>query len=72
MEDQTKKYIREGQQFELCFRRPRNYFKLDGSEQWRIDDNIGLLDWNGGCYHEKQLSKCANCHQRFVDYFSMM
>lgn len=38
----------EQQMFELSFQRPKNFFKLSASEQWRIDKNLGILDWDGG------------------------
>lgn len=30
-----------------AFKRPRNYFDLDEREQWRIDKELGILDWDG-------------------------
>lgn len=38
----------EREMFEKSFERPRNYFKLSSSEQWSIDDRLGILDWVGG------------------------
>ena len=33
--------------FERSFGRPKNFFKLGGESQWRIDKELGILDWNG-------------------------
>lgn len=33
--------------FEKSFERPTNYRKLDAESQWRIDDRLGILDWEG-------------------------
>lgn len=27
--------------------RPKNFFELPGREQWDIDKNLGILDWDG-------------------------
>lgn len=37
----------EREMFEASFKRPKNYFKLSEREQWRIDSNLGILDWKG-------------------------
>lgn len=37
----------EREMFEISFKRPKNYFKLSEKEQWRIDSNLGILDWKG-------------------------
>lgn len=59
----------EARLFDLCFLRPSNYFSLSNSEQWSIDRRIGIEDWKGGCYHEKEISNCPSCWKRFNDYF---
>ena len=33
--------------FEKSFERPKDYFKLEYKEQWRIDKRLGILDWDG-------------------------
>lgn len=30
-----------------ALKRPKNYFSLDEREQWRIDKELGILDWSG-------------------------
>ncbi len=37
----------EREMFERSFMRPKNFFKLSGEEQWKIDSNLGILDWEG-------------------------
>jgi len=39
--------------FEESFKRPSNYFKLSPQEQWRIDRQLGILDWEGGLLTEE-------------------
>jgi hypothetical protein len=37
----------EREMFEESFKRPRNYFRLSEEEKWKIDRNLGILDWVG-------------------------
>lgn len=37
----------EREMFEKSFERPKNYFKLSVSQQWDIDADLGILDWEG-------------------------
>ena len=37
----------EREMFEKSFQRPKNYFKLSAREQWDIDKDLGILDWEG-------------------------
>jgi hypothetical protein len=37
----------EREMFERSFQRPTNYFKLSEREQWKIDSELGILDWEG-------------------------
>lgn len=39
--------MNEKEMFEKSFERPSNYFQLDAREQWRIDEELGILDWKG-------------------------
>lgn len=39
--------MNEREMFERSFQRPANYFKLGGDTQWRIDSELGILDWAG-------------------------
>lgn len=45
------------QMFEESFKRPKNYFHLSPEEQWRIDDRLGILDWDGSNLTEEQRKK---------------
>jgi hypothetical protein len=40
--------------FEKSFERPSNYFKLSPERQWEIDDDLGILDWDGGHLTEEE------------------
>ena len=60
---------REGQLFEMSLRRPSNYYNLSQAQQWRVDSDLGILDWDGGCYHASNLNGCPTCLQRFKDHF---
>jgi hypothetical protein len=37
----------EREMFEASFGRPKNYFHLSSQDQWEIDKNLGILDWEG-------------------------
>lgn len=37
----------ERDMFEASFKRPSNFFKLSEAEQWKIDKDLGILDWQG-------------------------
>lgn len=37
----------EREMFEQSFKRPSNYFKLSSRQQWDIDSELGILDWQG-------------------------
>lgn len=37
----------EREMFEKSFLRPANYRHLSQMEQWEIDKDLGILDWNG-------------------------
>lgn len=40
--------------FEKAMKRPGNYFKLPEQQQWEIDSNLGILDWDGKMTAEQQ------------------
>ncbi len=40
--------MNQQEMFEQSFKRPSNYFKLSPERQWEIDDDLGILDWEGG------------------------
>jgi hypothetical protein len=45
--------------FQAALRRPCNYLSLSAREQWAIDKDLGILDWEGPRTEEeyKQLAK---------------
>jgi len=45
----------EKEMFEKSFQRPKNFFNLDSAERYTIDENLGILDWQG--YGFKQVDK---------------
>ena len=60
---------REGTLFEKTFSRPSNYFTLPVHEQWKIDDDLCIRDWFGGCQHKKDLNDCDTCWTRFRKHY---
>ncbi|MGZ8924600.1 MAG: hypothetical protein ACXW2E_01825 [Nitrososphaeraceae archaeon] len=56
--------MNQREMFEKSFERPKNYFKLSPQEQWRIDDELGILDWNG-------INMSDSEFKRFKDYFNL-
>ena len=63
--------LAEGRMFERSFGRPKDYFKLNADRQWRIDDNLDILDWFGGCSHQTNLKNCAECSDRFNKHYGL-
>lgn len=53
----AEKHFRPGltqeEMFEKTFQRPSNYFQLPDEQQWEIDENLGILDWNGRMTREQ-------------------
>ena len=39
--------MNQREMFEKSFQRPTDYFKLSPDSQWRIDERLGILDWEG-------------------------
>ncbi len=37
----------EREMFEQTFKRPKDFFKLSSQQQWNIDKDLGILDWEG-------------------------
>lgn len=48
--------------FEQSFKRPSDYFKLSERQQWDIDANLGILDWDGSDLSEEDI-------KRFKDHY---
>lgn len=47
----------EREMFEKSFMRPTNYFKLSAQQQWAIDSNLGILDWEGNNLSNEDLKR---------------
>jgi hypothetical protein len=47
----------EREMFERSFLRPKNYFKLSAAEQWQIDLDLGILDWEGTGLSEEDVKR---------------
>ena len=43
--------------YEKSFQRPKNYFKLAESDQWDIDADLGILDWQGTDLTKEQIKR---------------
>lgn len=56
--------------FERSFARPHNYCKLPAEMQWRIDEELGIGDWFGGCYHKEDMKECKECLTRFNEHYN--
>jgi len=54
--------ISQKEMFEKSFQRPTNYFKLSERQQWDIDANLGILDWEGGKLSDEEM-------KRFQDHY---
>ena len=54
--------------FEASFGRPKDFFELSPQEQWDIDKNLDILDWDGGCQHNKN-ELCNACRVRFNEHY---
>lgn len=39
--------MNEREKFEQSFQRPKNFYSLPPREQWAIDKQLGILDWEG-------------------------
>lgn len=53
----------EREMFEKSFQRPKNFFKLPSEEQWRIDKELGILDWKGEDLTVKDLERFQRHYQ---------
>lgn len=50
--------------FEQAMKRPRNYHNLSAQDHWRIDRELGVLDWDGSCLHSDGKS-CSKCEKKY-------
>jgi hypothetical protein len=42
-----KKTLTQSEMLEKAKERPKQYTQLSPREQWEIDKELGILDWNG-------------------------
>lgn len=56
--------MRDGELFEQAMKRPKNFHNLSEEEHWRIDRQLGILDWNGSCPH-KDNKPCSECEEKY-------
>jgi hypothetical protein len=52
----------EREMFERSFMRPTNYWKLSHKKQWEIDNELGILDWQGEDLTSEDM-------ERYVSYY---
>jgi len=50
--------------FEQAMKRPSNYHQLEPSIQWKIDKELGILDWDGTCIHNEK-TVCEECTKKY-------
>jgi hypothetical protein len=50
----------EKEMFEKSFQRPHNFFKLSADEQYDIDKELGILDWQGKNLSKEDIQKFKN------------
>lgn len=41
--------------FEQSFKRPKSFFKLSPRRQWKIDEELGILDWDASHMTPEQM-----------------
>lgn len=54
----------EREMFERSFGRPKNFFKLAAESQWRIDKELGILDWMGDGLSEEDMKRFKNHYEK--------
>ena len=48
---------KDQEMYKKAFLRPKNFLNLTPEEQWKIDDNLGILDWDGSKMTDEERSK---------------
>jgi hypothetical protein len=54
----------EREMFEKSFQRPTNYFELSSRQQYSIDKELGILDWQGDGLTEEDIKKYRNHYKK--------
>lgn len=52
--------LSEKEMFEKTFQRPSNFFKLSVERQYEIDKELGILDWQGTGFKQKDKERFNN------------
>lgn len=58
--------MNQGDLFNIALTRPQGFGKLSCEEQWRIDKELGLLDWDGSCSHSTGYP-CEECEKKYFE-----
>ena len=56
--------MNEREMFEKSFQRPTNYFKLSEAQQWAIDKELGILDWEGSDLSKEDIARFKAHYQK--------
>lgn len=54
----------EREMFEQTFKRPKDFFKLSSQQQWDIDKNLGILDWEGTNLSVEDMKRYTNHYEK--------
>ena len=49
--------MNDREMFEKSFQRPSDFFELSGERQWKIDKELGILDWGGETMTKKDMTR---------------
>ena len=61
----------EREMFEKSFQRPSNYFKLSSETQWRIDGELGILDWVGDDLTDEDMERFKKHYDKVKEPITM-
>lgn len=56
--------------FEKSFQRPKDYFQLPNQRQWKIDSELGILDWCGQDLTKDDLKRFKKHYENWQDQAS--
>ena len=64
--------MNQSELFEQAMKRPKNFHNLPEEDHWAIDRQLGILDWDGSCPHQKAFNQkgkfigpCSECEERY-------
>jgi hypothetical protein len=52
--------------FELALQRPPGFASMSAEVQWAVDKELGILDWDGYCPHDREVMSCNDCRTRYL------